>query len=363
MNVLHIIGNLRLGGAQVCLKYLVENNTDKTIRHYIYPLRCKQIDISINADIIKRPFPDYDPRKFLTILKLCKEHNIDIIHTHLHKPVIAGLLAGYFCKARIIIHEHGPVFRKGLQYSLYRFLLKILGHRAHCCIAVSNETKSCLVNKGNIDPDKIKVIYNAVDLDKFQPDRQLRRKVRSHLQAQPEDIIIGFMGRLNDIKGVDLLIKATAQLLKTNSRYLLVLLGDGPRRQSYQNLANELGIANRVIFTGFCPDITKYMNAFDIGAVPSREESFGISAIELMCMNIPVVCSGMEGLGEIITHNETGLITPQNTPDQIAAAIDRLTNDKSLQNKLTLNAQTFCKQFGIKEQVNKISTIYHSILE
>ena len=93
IRVLHIIGNLRSGGAQVCLKQIVENNDTQEIEHFIYPLRCKHMDIPIDGHIIKLPYPNYDPRKFYAIFSLCKKYDIDIIHAHLHKPIIGALLA------------------------------------------------------------------------------------------------------------------------------------------------------------------------------------------------------------------------------------------------------------------------------
>ena len=78
VKVLHIIGNLKLGGAQVCVKYLVENTTMVDVENFVYPLRGREIDITVDGNIIKYPYCNYDPRKFFAIFKLCKKYDIDI---------------------------------------------------------------------------------------------------------------------------------------------------------------------------------------------------------------------------------------------------------------------------------------------
>ncbi|MHC5162134.1 MAG: glycosyltransferase family 4 protein, partial [Planctomycetota bacterium] len=185
--VLHIIGSLRLGGAQVCLKQIVEHNNDPDIEHFVYPLRCKQVDIPIEGNILSNPYRNYDPRKFFDILKVCKKHKIDIIHAHLHKPILGALLATYFQKIPVIVHEHGSIARPGIQYSFYRWILKRLRKRARLFIAVSNAAAKQLTDYAGIETDRIQVVYNAVDLEKFTPDQTLRQSVRGDLDISSDD--------------------------------------------------------------------------------------------------------------------------------------------------------------------------------
>ncbi|MHC5139977.1 MAG: glycosyltransferase, partial [Planctomycetota bacterium] len=204
--VLHIIGSLRLGGAQVCLKQIVEHNNDPDIEHFVYPLRCKQVDIPIEGNILSNPYRNYDPRKFFDILKVCKKHKIDIIHAHLHKPILGGLLATYFQKTPVIVHEHGPIFRPGIQYAAYRLGLRLLSKRSYAIIANSRATAHELMRRSGVPKSNIHVIYNAVDLKNFQPDPDAREAVRQQFSFSDNDIVIGFVGRLHPVKGVDLLV-------------------------------------------------------------------------------------------------------------------------------------------------------------
>lgn len=361
IKVLHVIGSLRLGGAQVCLKNIVEHASKDKVEHFVYPLRSKQIDIPIDGNIIKFPYPNYDPRKFFAILRICKQYDIDIIHAHLEKPVIGALLANIICRVPVVVHEHGPIFRKSFKYSLYRFSLRALRCRAAQFIAVSKATAKELTDKAKISKENIKVVYNSVDTVKFKPNDDLRQKVRQELNVSETQNVIGFVGRLSWVKGVDLLVEAFALLSRTNPELVLVLVGDGPESDSLKHLAKRLGISDKVKFMGFRNDVSRIINTFDIAAVPSRQEPLGIVALELMCAKVPIVCSGVEGLGEIITDSRTGIVTSENNPQQIAQGIDRLFNDLQLRKKIVDNALEFVRRFDIEKQVDAIESLYDQV--
>jgi len=363
IKVLHIIGSLKLGGAQVCLKYLVEAASSEEVENYVYPLRSKDIDMPIEGKVIKLPYRNYDPRKFLAIIRLCKKYNIDIIHAQLHKPIIGALLASFFCKVRVVMHEQGPIFRPGVQYSAYRLLLRLLRSRVDIALAVSQTVADGLTRIAKINPEKIKIVYNAVDLETFTADRTAREQIRKQLEAEPDDIVLGYVGRLSHVKGPDLLIEAMALLLQQSRRYLLVLVGEGPQRELLEKMVEELGIADRVKFLGFCSNVSEMMNAFDIGIMPSRQDACPVVGFEMMSMKIPIVCSGVEGQGDIFTDNVTALLSKENTPARIARCIARLADDAELRSRLAQAAHEYAQRFSAEVQVGRVKQLYYELLE
>lgn len=360
MKVLHIINSLGFGGAQICVKYLVENTTDD-IEHIVYPLRGYKIDIQIRGELIRTEYCNYDPRKFFTILRLCRKYDIDIIHAHLEKSIIGSLLASFFSKVPVVIHEHGPVCSTGWRFSLYRLALRILRSRTSATIAVSNTIADCLVKKIGINRNQIQVIYNAVDIDRFQPDERKRQQMRDKLSISPEATVVGFAGRLDHIKGADLLIKAFGILANESERFILVIAGDGPERKYLQALSENIGIAEKVKFLGFIDNIAEVMNTFDIGVVPSRQESFGLTAVEFMSMSIPLVCSGVDGLAEIVTDGENALVASSNIPEEIADCIRRIADDSALGKRLADTAKENCNKYSVQEYITAFRCLYSKV--
>ncbi len=361
MKVLHVIGSLGCGGAQVVVRQLVENVDSEQIKMFVYPLRSSEILMPIKGNVITRPYPNYDPRKFFTILSLCRKYHIDILVAHLTKPTIGCLFASFFCKSKLVIHDHGAVLGKGLDYFLYRLALKLLWRRASAFVAVSQNVADGLAQRIGIAPDRINVIANVVEFDVFDPERISPKAMREKLGICDDDIILGFVGRLNYVKGVDLLIKATALLLQRSQRYLLLLVGHGREWKPLEGLVQQLGIADRVRFLGFRNDIPEIMATFDIGIVPSRQESFGIVCLELMRMKIPVISSGVGGMAEYITNERTGLLLKENNPEEICSCIIRLSEDEQLRKNLIDAAYRLCERFSVEEYAESFQRMYEEL--
>lgn len=361
IRVLHVIDHLKRGGAQISVKNLIENINDEDIEVFFCVLRTDTAQISINAKLIGLEYRRWDPRAIWQIIKICRENRIDILHPHLQKAIISSLLASIFYKCVVVVHIRGGVFLKGMSFFLYRQLLRLLRKRASVFIANSNATVQRLVERIKISRDRIKLVYNPVDFSVFERQPGCREKMRERWGIKDEDIVLGYVGRLHVVKGVDLLIEALGMLLGRDKNYCLVLAGDGPERERLEGLAKRLGIDDRVKFLGMCEGIAGVMSGFDIGVVPSRHEPFGRVAVELMRMKVPIVSSGTDGLAELVHHEETGIVTRENTPEEIAAAIQRLADDKELHRQLMDNAYKFCERFNVNEHVRQIVRIYKDV--
>lgn len=360
IRVLHLIGSLRLGGAQVVVKQIVENASDE-FEHFVYPLRAGRIDIPIEGDILRNGYRHYDLRKFFDILNVCKQHRIDVIHAHLHKSILGGLLATYFTKIPVIVHEHGPICRAGIQYSAYRLLLRLLKKRAGLFIAVSEATAGQLTHYAGVDRRRIQVVYNAVDRKRFSANASLRETIRGELNLPAAETVIGFAGRLSRVKGPDLLLEAFGLLREKVSGCTLVYVGDGGMKADLEAKAQALGIASSVRFLGFREDAAAVMNAFDIGCMPSRQEPFGLVALEIMSLQVPLVCTRSGGLAEFVSDGENALVPAANTPPAICDCLLRLIGDNALRLSLTEKATATARKFDVDQLVLKIESIYRDM--
>ncbi|MHC4951847.1 MAG: glycosyltransferase family 4 protein, partial [Planctomycetota bacterium] len=176
-------------------------------------------------------------------------------------------------------------------------------------------------------------------------DPDAREAVRQQFSFSDNDIVIGFVGRLHPVKGVDLLVQAMPLLIQENPHFKLMLVGTGPLADSLKKQAHDNGTASHICFAGFQGNVAEIMNAFDI-------------ALEMMSMNVPLVCSVAEGLAELVKNRQTALTLKENTPDTIASCILELSRNKDLQEQLKTNASSFCLQFGTQQFTQKIEALY-----
>lgn len=362
IRVLHIIGSLGLGGAQVVVQQIVKHSDPNQFEHFVYPLRARNQAVPIDKNVICNSYRNFDPRKFWDILRTCREKKIDVIHTHLHKDAVAGLFSTFFLDIPVVVHEHGPILVPGFQYALFRLVFRLLHRRAAAIIAVSNAVSSRISDILGYTPSSLATIYNSIDLDRFKPNPESRKRIRDELHFNDEHVVIGFAGRIEPLKGVDVLLDALIPLIQDNPRYRAVFLGDGSMLAMLRKRANQAGIADAVRFLGFRPDVAEVLNAIDIGCMPSRLEPFGLVALEMMSMKIPLICSRVDGLGEITEDDVNALILEQISPGEITSKILALTHDIQLRQRLVENAYVFTRQFAADSFIKKIESVYVRVL-
>jgi glycosyltransferase involved in cell wall biosynthesis len=360
IRVLHVIDHLGFGGAPIVVKNIVEKLNGGRFEQTVCALRTNPKALPIKARVISLTFGKYNPFAFLAIAKLCKEHKVDIIHAHLQKSIVSCLLARSFCKGGIIIHEHGPIFRGGTG-SIYRLLLKLLGSKAAAVIANSEATGAALGRTLGLDEESIYVVGNFIDFARFDPELYTRDGAREALGIDAGRIVVGFVGRLDECKGIDLLVDAAAVLCDQDERYHFVIVGEGSQRDRLESMVLRLGLGKRVTLTGLREKPEQIIPAFDVAVIPSRREAFGITAVEFMRMKIPVVASPVGGLVELVRHDKTGILLDELSAESIARAIAGLVSDDSIRRKLTDEAEVFSHRFDGQEQLKVIADIYKKL--
>ncbi|MHC4511888.1 MAG: glycosyltransferase family 4 protein [Planctomycetota bacterium] len=350
IRVLHVIDHLGYGGAPVAVKNIAERMAGERIESTVCALRTNPDAMPIEVPLVNLGYHKYNPFAFMAIAKLCRENKIDIVHAHLQKSIISCLLAKSLCDAKIIIHEHGPIFRRGTG-CIYRLLLKVLKSRAAIVIANSQATKVALCRAADFDEESVPVVSNFIDFARFDRTLYGRDKARDTLGVAEGRLVVGLVGRLDRCKGADLLIQAAAILCGKSDAYRFVIVGEGSQRR----------LQGKVVFSGLCKNPAEVMVAFDVAVVPSRREAFGIAAVECMRMKVPVVASAVGGLVEVVRHEKTGILLDPLSSETIAEAVERLARDDSLCQKLRSEAEAFSRKFDGRQQLGQIAQIYEKL--
>lgn len=188
--------------------------------------------------------------------------------------------------------------------------------------------------------EKVTVVNNGVDLTLFDPARVPRGRLRGELGLPPDAVVVGYTGQIIPRKGIDLLVRAMAQLMADRPALHFVALGLAPIGSAtdyvaeYSALAAQLGVADRVHFAGFRDDIRHAVVDFDLLALPAWQDPFPRSVIEALALGTPVVASAVGGIPEIIDHGVHGLLVRPGDVGGLADALARLIDDRALRAEL-----------------------------
>ncbi|HPC95981.1 MAG TPA: glycosyltransferase family 4 protein [Sedimentisphaerales bacterium] len=361
IRVLHIIDHLGYGGAPFVVKNLVERMPADQVQSYVCALRPNPRPLPIDATTVTLKSGKYSLAAMRSVPKLCEEHRIDIVHAHLQKAVIVALLARPRFTASLVLHEHGPVFRGG-SGCVYRWTLRRFGSRADAIIANSQAAAVAIRQAMSDSRLPVVIVANFIDLERFDPDRCDRRTVRESLGLTEERFVVGFVGRLDRAKGVDLLVDAAARLPRDERSWCIYLLGDGPEKAALAKRIRRLGLERIVVLAGLHENTARVMRAFDLAVVPSRREAFGIAALELMRMRVPVIVSPVGGLPELVRDGETGIVLSRLDVETIAQEIRKLASDETLRDRLARRASEYAGRFDGISAVRQVVEVYQRLI-
>lgn len=284
---------------------------------------------------------------FLFIKKYIKENKINIIHAH-HRyfDAISNLL-------NKIVHVKTLC---SVQSKVTGW--KRISYKTEKIIACSNAVKVHLMDYFNIKPDRIDVIYNMVDLSTVNSS-----VVNKKCDPAPNgEFVIGFAGRM-DIKekGVDLLIEAYNQVKNEYPNIKLLMTGNGPDAESIKNLIRKS--PEGITLLSAQKNIEEFFNIIDLFVLPSRVEPFGIVLIEAGLMNKPVIASNVDGIPEIISDKNNGLLFPTGNIDKLKSLIIKLLNDENARKKLAyqLNKKVI-ENYTADRIIPKYKSIYRELV-
>ncbi|MEO8230693.1 MAG: glycosyltransferase family 4 protein, partial [Ignavibacteriota bacterium] len=226
---------------------------------------------------------------------------------------------------------------------------------------VGDATKKILIEKDGIPAEKISVINIGLPADKFVFIPESRKKIRDEFNIPEESIVIGTVSRLVEFKGHIYLMKAFAELIKSNPELQLLIIGDGELKDSLISESRNQGIGNKTTFAGARNDITAILSAMDIFAQPSMDlggESFPVSILEAMSIGLPIVASNVGDIATMVKESNGILMAPENV-DEIICGFQSLLNSKDLIKKLGQSSrQLFLENFTVDKMINEMEKLY-----
>ena len=318
------------------------------------------------------------------IKTLNKQDNFDIIHANLplvpsfaipnksSKALVCAVHSTWKGEA-IVTKQDNPKELNPNEKSMLRFNFflrlyeKKLMTRSDALIAVSKYTINELTNLYGINQNKIHVIYNGVDVERFKP-RPNKTELRQDFGLNPDEKIVLFVGRLYHRKGLETLLQSVPPVLKEFSNVKFVISGTGfkQKEESLRNMAKELDIKNHVTFLGYVPDekLPLLYATSDIFVLPAIYENFPFAILEAQSTGIPVISTKVGGISEFLADFENGFLIDPGNSAQLAQRVLNLLQNPDLAKKMgDLGRKKIEETFDWRLITKQVISLYHKLLK
>lgn len=347
MKIIHVITNLKVGGAQRLLvdilpilnesnvvDLLVIQDADTQFSNMLIE---KGIKIRSLQQTILR-----DPRCIVKMRRIFKEY--DIVHVHLFPTIYFAALASLGLSLKLIYTEHNTTnSRRGKWY--FHGLEKYIYSKYNRIISISQQVQNAITQWLQEYDDRFKVICNGVDLDKFRkPD----------IEVLPNTLIM--VSRFGAAKDQATVIRALPYIQKNA---ILSFVGDGPNRHQCELLAQQLGVSDRIKFLGTRSDVAELISMSYIGIQSSNWEGFGLTAVEIMAAGKPIIASSVEGLKQVVEG--AGITFAVGNERELADEVNRLLSDRRYYESIKTKCVDRSFRYDIKTMINEYKKVYDEV--
>jgi glycosyltransferase involved in cell wall biosynthesis len=362
MKILYLIDTLSLGGAQTVLKGVFENQKEN---HDIFLYALRKTEITVNIEhpnvFVDNSVGRYSVAPFFRLKKLLKRNKIEVLHCQLPRSHVFGyfLKKYFFNKLKLIIHEQGDIFEN---FPLHAHFLRKTAGFTSMFITCSEATKDELVSKTGVSDDKVITVYNFFDEKRFNPENiaELRRSTAESLKENENSFVFGFAGRLIERKGWREFVLSASEFIN-DKKVKLLIAGAGDEEQELMKMIDVSGLAEKVLFLGYYPDIMKFYSMIDCLVVPSHWEPMGITEIEAMALKIPVIASDVIGLNEVVKHNVNGVLFKAKDTASLVNAMKTILLQKELRYRISETAFNTIEKFTYSAFQQKLDEIYKNL--
>ena len=364
MLILHVIDHLGPGGAQTVLAEMVNAWPDTNDELHVVGLGSRaemtpRFASRPNVTIDILGGGKWDVSVLRTVRQKLRSGQFDVVHAHLTKSIAGVLWAGGNRHAVSCGHLHGnPRLDSLLLTVAVRRWNRRVDRFVSCCDAIAEAA----FRRFGVPRTQLVTIPNAVR-NRAECAVSAVGQQRAGLTLPGDCLVVGFVGRLSQEKGLLDLLRAMSIAGRSSPQLHLVIVGDGPQRTMLERRAKRLGLADTVHFAGFSDDVAAWMNMFDIGVLPSHHEGLPLVLLEIQQMTVPVVATRVGGIPEVVVDRQTGLLVPPSDPEALAGALVSLASNTALRDRLAVAGRDRVRDlFSIERQVALLRSLYEALL-
>lgn len=316
------------------------------------------------ADYPLFDYPPYETALASKLVDVVKYDQLDVLHVHYAVPHAS---VAYMAK-KILLQEgiyiptvttlHGTDITLVGKQPVYAPVVSFAINKSDGVTAVSDSLRQDTYANFEVDQE-IEVIYNFIDFDRFK--RSNKEHFRKAIAPYGEKILI-HISNFRKVKRVEDVVKIFAQV-RAELPAKLLLVGDGPERQKLAQLCRELGLCADIRFLGKQDAVEELLAVSDLFIMPSASESFGLSALEAMACEVPVISTNVGGLPEVNLHGVTGFCSDLGEVDEMAANALKLLKDESLHQEFQKAALEHAKKFSIENILPQYEAYYEKVIQ
>lgn len=300
------------------------------------------------------------------VLRLLRRLEVDVVQPFLTPATFYGLIPALLSHTpvKIVTERSGIGLRNApLGYRLYLRAEDFLTRYADIVVANSEAGREYLIKRG-IAPERVKVIYNGLNVTRLNSNGKDVERIRQALGLPTGGQVVGIMARLFPVKRHDIFLQAAALVNQAIPETRFAIVGDGPWRDYLEALSQKLGLESKVAFLGEQREVGPYLAAFDVAALTSETEGCSNSVLEAMAVGKPVVATDVGGNRELIDNGETGFLVPFGDPKALSEAIIRLLRDPVLARMIGERAkERTIHRFSLENMVNQYESLYETALK
>jgi glycosyltransferase involved in cell wall biosynthesis len=372
MNIAFVIDTLETpnAGTEKQLLKLMDSLDRDVFTPYLIVLRnsswLKQFNP--NYQIFNVNLPSFKSRRILKALldfkRYCNQNDIVIVQTFFRDANVFGTIAAFLSGIKIIISSRRNY---GLGYWHTKFWLAImrgLKYMTTCYIANAQITADYTTRSEKVDKTSIHVIHNGLDIDKFKEiTEEDRISYRFHMGIKENEILIGTIANLREIKNIPLFINMASKIHKKYPNTRFVIVGDGPERNKVTRMISNYALEDAIMLVGQQRNVMPYLCAMDIGILCSKSESLSNSIIEYMAAGLPCVVSDVGGNSEAI-GKRCGYLFKSDDIEDFIKKIEPLIESDRLRYKLGMAGREYAfNNYDQKRNLEKYQEIYQNYSE
>ena len=358
---LHISTAQSWRGGEQQLAYLYEEINKQAVRQTIVCAKNSELEkhcIETKKEFISiQKKGSFDLAFAAQLKKISSEDAILHVHdSHAHTAAVLSSIL-FRNKAPIIVSRRvdfkiGDNFLSSFKYN-YSGVKKI--------ICVSDAIKK-IISPEIKDQTKLVTIHDGVDLNKFNVDKKITRKLRTEFNIHDNNYyLIGNVAALAPHKDYYTFIDTASIIIQKNIKAKFLMIGEGPERKKLEDYIKQKNMSDHIIMTGFRTDIKEILPELDIFLITSETEGLGSSILDAMLCKVPIVATSAGGIPEIVKHNETGLLAPTKNAKMLAENIVMLISNVELKNNLVVNASNEVKKFSKEIMAAETLGVYKEI--